>query len=253
MKRWQRIESLFEQALTLVPSERDSFLREVCAGDVELFEELSSLISNDLGTAHDDWAAVAAAELIGSTGSETAFHDSNVTLSGSTVGPYAMGDLIGVGAMGRVYRARDSRIGRDVAIKVLPREMRNRDSEVRRFQREARALGSLNHPNIAAIYDVIERSGAAYLVLELVEGVDLATRLHDGALTINEVLDIAAQIAHALEAAHAAKIVHRDLKPPTSSSHRADASRCSTSASRERWRARTSTVLIRPCQPPLAI
>ncbi len=215
MERWERIESLFEEALKLGPSERDAFLREACVADLQLFQEVSSLISNDSDSGHlgTSWAATAAAELIASGTCPAPAQHVWTDLSGTTVGPYTIGDLIGVGAMGQVYRAHDGRLRRDVAIKVLPIEMPNQEFEVQRFQREARALGSLNHPNIAAIYDVVEGDSAAFLVLEYVEGVNLAMRLRDGPLPVTEVLSVAAQMADALAAAHAAGIVHRDLKP----------------------------------------
>ena len=151
--------------------------------------------------------------------------------------------------MGQVYRARDGRLHRDVAIKVLPIEISNEESALRRFEREARALGALNHPNIAAIYDVIRDDGAAYLVLELVEGTDLATRLRDGAMPIDEVLGVAAQIADALAAAHAAGIVHRDLKPANIRSRLQGESRCWISAFRAPSTAQTSTIPVRQRRP----
>src|SRR5436190_3847852 len=115
--------------------------------------------------------------------------------------------------MGEVYRARDTRLGRDVAIKILsPRIAADRDA-VLRFEREARALATLNHPSIAAIYDVIESSGQPALVLELVDGQTLADRIAAGALSIDEAIGYAKQIADALDVAHEAGIVHRDLKP----------------------------------------
>jgi Tol biopolymer transport system component len=132
---------------------------------------------------------------------------------GTRIGGYEVGALIGAGGMGEVYRARDTRLGRDVAIKVLaPHIAADRDGVVR-FEREARALASLNHPNIAAIYDVVEQDGLPALVLELVEGETLADRIALAPLPITVSVDYAKQIADALDAAHEAGIVHRDLKP----------------------------------------
>src|SRR5262247_2306859 len=125
------------------------------------------------------------------------------------IGRYKVGDLIGEGGMGRVYRATDPRLGRDVAIKVLPESFVADAARIARFEREAQLLASLNHPNIGAIYGLEE--GA--LVLELVEGPTLADRLRRGPIPLNEALPIARQIADALEAAHEKGIVHRDLKP----------------------------------------
>jgi serine/threonine-protein kinase len=130
-----------------------------------------------------------------------------------TVGPYTLDSLLGVGGMGEVYRARDSRLGRDVAIKILPAAFAGDRERLARFKREAQVLASLNHPNIAAIYGFEAEGGIEALVLELVEGPTLADRLAVGALPVTEALAIAEQIAEALTAAHAAGVVHRDLKP----------------------------------------
>src|SRR5438093_11420014 len=129
------------------------------------------------------------------------------------LGSYEITGLLGKGGFGEVYRARDTKLKRDVAIKILPEEL-SRDAErVARFQREAEVLASLNHPNIAAIYDLDEADGSRFLVLELVEGETLAERIKRGALPVHEALDIAKHIAEALEAAHEKGVVHRDLKP----------------------------------------
>ena len=115
--------------------------------------------------------------------------------------------------MGEVYRARDTKLARDVAIKVLPAVFVSDPERVARFQREARTLASLNHPNIAAIYGLEESGGTAALVLELVEGPTIADRIASGPIPVDEALPIARQIAEALEAAHEHGIIHRDLKP----------------------------------------
>ena len=132
---------------------------------------------------------------------------------GSTVGRYEILSVLGVGGMGEVYRARDSRLHRDVAIKVLPPAVSADTERLARFDREARLLAALNHPNIGAIYDVEETGGLRALVLELVEGPTLEERLAGGPLPLSDALDVAQQVAHALEAAHERAIVHRDLKP----------------------------------------
>ena len=132
---------------------------------------------------------------------------------GATVGPYEIVVLLGVGGMGEVYRARDGRLHRDVAIKVLPPDVSADADRLARFDREARLLAALNHPNIAAIYGLEETAHGRALVLELVEGPTLADRLADGPLPISDALKIARLIANAVEAAHERGIVHRDLKP----------------------------------------
>src|SRR5689334_2168002 len=118
---------------------------------------------------------------------------------------------IGVGGMGEVYRARDTRLNRDVALKVLPQAVALDPDRLARFTREAQVLASLNHPNIAAIYGIEHADGQHALVLELVEGPTLGDRIADGALPVEEALPIAQQIAEAIEGAHACGIVHRDL------------------------------------------
>ena len=132
---------------------------------------------------------------------------------GAQLGSYEIVSLLGKGGMGEVYRARDLRLKREVAIKILPEEFSRDPERVSRFQREGETLATLNHPNIAAIYDLQEVNATRVLVMEVVEGETLADRLQRGRLTLDEALRLAAQIADALEAAHDKGIVHRDLKP----------------------------------------
>src|SRR5215471_15613203 len=133
--------------------------------------------------------------------------------SGSSIGTYEIVELLGTGGMGEVYRAHDSKLKRDVAIKVLPLEFAADGQRVTRFLREAQILASLNHPHIGAIYDLENVDGLQFLVLELVEGETLAGRIARAPIPVDEALSIALQIAEALEAAHEKGIVHRDLKP----------------------------------------
>jgi serine/threonine-protein kinase len=132
---------------------------------------------------------------------------------GTRLGAYEIVALIGSGGMWEVYRARDSRLNRDVAIKVLPSDVAADHDRLARFEREAQVLVSLNHPNIAHIYGVDDWSGTPALVVELVEGPTLADRIAKGPIPLDEALPIAKQIAEALEAAHEQRIIHRDLKP----------------------------------------
>src|SRR5437899_7001463 len=132
---------------------------------------------------------------------------------GTQLGSHEITALLGKHGMGEVYRARDTKLKRDVAIKILPDEFSHDADRVSRFQREAEVLASLNHPNIAAIYDLQEANGSRYLVLELVQGETLAERIARGPTPVEEALDIAKNICEALEAAHEKGIVHRDLKP----------------------------------------
>ncbi len=132
---------------------------------------------------------------------------------GTHLGPYKILSALGAGGMGEVYRATDTKLKRDVAVKVLPSALASDPDRLARFQREAEVLASLNHPHIAHIYGLEDADGVKALVMELVEGVTLADRIAQGGLPLDEALPIARQIAEALEAAHAQGIIHRDLKP----------------------------------------
>jgi serine/threonine protein kinase len=132
---------------------------------------------------------------------------------GTQLGSHEIVALLGKGGMGEVYRATDTKLKREVAIKVLPEEFSSDADRVSRFQREAQVLASLSHPNIANIYDLEEQNGSRYLVLELVEGEALADRIVRGPIPVEEVLEIAKQICLGLEVAHEKGVLHRDLKP----------------------------------------
>jgi len=132
---------------------------------------------------------------------------------GTRLGPYEIAGLLGAGGMGEVYRARDPRLGRSVAIKILPAAFSTDSDRLWRFEREARAVASLNHPHISTVHDIGEHDGHRYLVMELLEGQPLNARLESGPLPMPELLEVAMQIADGLEAAHGAGVIHRDLKP----------------------------------------
>ena len=133
--------------------------------------------------------------------------------SGTQLGNYTILSALGKGGMGEVWRARDTKLGREVAIKTLPEEFAKDADRLARFEREAKLLASLNHPNIAAIHGFEEDNGTHFLVLELVEGDTLADRIKRGAIPVEESVKLALQIAEALEAAHEKGVIHRDLKP----------------------------------------
>src|ERR1700719_3312706 len=185
-ERWNRIERFYHAALEHEPGGRAAFLVEACP-DAEMRSEVESLLGFD-GSAdsmleHPAWAKGLRA--------------------GERVGPYEILDRIGKGGMGEVWRARDPRLNREVAIKISAQQFSDR------FEREARSIAALNHSNICTLFDV----GPNYLVMELVEGATLAERIAQGPMPLDEALAIARQIADALEAAHEKGIVHRDLKP----------------------------------------
>ncbi|AMY07817.1 Serine/threonine-protein kinase PrkC [Luteitalea pratensis] len=210
-ERQGRIEQICQAALDHDAGDRAAFLAEVCAGDVDLQREVESLLAHEQSAAGfiESPALHVAAKVLPERG-----------LVGARIGPYEMIAILGAGGMGDVYRAHDSQLGRDVAIKVLPPAFLNDADRLARFDREARVLASLNHPHISAIYGLEHDAGGRQaLVLELVEGPTLAEQLksarartHVG-LPVAEALSIASQIATALETAHAKGIVHRDLKP----------------------------------------
>jgi len=133
--------------------------------------------------------------------------------AGTKLGPYAIQATLGAGGMGEVYRARDTRLGRDVAIKVMPASFASDADRLRRFEQEARAVAALNHPNILAVHDIGTQDGIPYIVTELLEGRTLRDQLNDGALPVRKALDYAEQISEGLAAAHSRGIIHRDLKP----------------------------------------
>jgi serine/threonine protein kinase/Tol biopolymer transport system component len=184
---------------------RLAFVRQASDGDSDLRREVELLLAQDEKTLVIDRPIAAAAHSL--------LADNAGVQPGSFVGPYRIDSLLGVGGMGEVYRARDSKLNRDVAIKILPSAFATDLDRLARFKREAQVLASLNHPNIAAIYGFDDSGAVHALVLELVEGPTLADRIARGPLPIDEALKIAKQIAEALEAAHEQGIIHRDLKP----------------------------------------
>jgi Tol biopolymer transport system component len=198
-ERWLKVQEIFGAALEREPAERANYLTEVCT-DTSLRQEVELMIA-----AHEQ----------GDSGFlEPRFAASKETLkSGSKIGPYEVLAAIGAGGMGEVYRARDTKLDREVAIKILPAAFARDPERLARFQREAKFLASLNHPNIASIYGLEDSGNTCALIMELVEGATLADRIKTGPMPIDEALPIAKQICEALEYAHERGVVHRDLKP----------------------------------------
>jgi Tol biopolymer transport system component len=200
------IERICQAALDRDPQSRVAFLAEACAGDDALRREVESLLAQEPGVERFMEAPVLG------VAPERIVIEPGVAI-GRSIGPYQVVSWLGAGGMGEVYRARDSKLGRDVALKVLPHSLAHEHDWAARFQREAKVLASLNHPNIAAIYGFEESSHLHALVLELVEGPTLADRIAQGPIPLDDALLSATQIAEALEAAHGHGVIHRDLKP----------------------------------------
>jgi serine/threonine protein kinase len=204
--RWSATERIFHAALERPVEARGAFLAQACGDDAELRREVESLLDGASATGFLEQPALQVAADLVTSGSAA-------PRTGQRIGVYSITALLGRGGMGEVYRARDTRLGRDVAIKVLPPALTAHPDRLARFEREARVLASLNHPHIGALYGLEESGGHLALVLELIEGETLADRLARGPIPIKAALALARQIADALEAAHEKGIVHRDLKP----------------------------------------
>ena len=213
-ERWRRIEELYHEARARAPADRSAFLAVACVDDEAMRRNVESLLDD---SASDD-GFLADPPLDMSPQTITSLLATRV---GASIGGYQLQALLGAGGMGEVYRAHDAKLGRDVAIKILPSAFTNNPDRLARLEREARMLAALNHPNICAIYGFEEAGGIRFLILELVEGETLAdtlahaSSLHkkDSGLPLGRVLGIARHIAEALEVAHDKGIVHRDLKP----------------------------------------
>ena len=197
-ERWRRVEELFDAALARAPQSRSAFLDSACGDDAELRRQVELLLSKD----------AQAGSFLEKPAADITLTMTAAIRPGHQFGPYRIIAPLGAGGMGEVYRAHDSKLGRDVAIKTLPAEFARNPERLARFRREARALAALNHPNIAAISGLEEIGEVDCLILELVEGETLR-----GPLPIAIALDRADQVAAALEAAHEKGIIHRDLKP----------------------------------------
>jgi serine/threonine protein kinase/Tol biopolymer transport system component len=198
--RWSVIERLYHEVVAQPAGHQAAFLSDRCGADDALRHEVESLLAHE----RDGAFLSTPVAVLG---------DGPGLRIGQTLGPYVISARLGEGGMGEVYQARDTRLGRDVAIKVLPAIFASDPDRLARFEREARMLAALNHPHIGAIYGVEHAEGIRALVLELVEGNTLADRLRRGPLPIAEALTVARQIADALDAAHEKGIIHRDLKP----------------------------------------
>jgi hypothetical protein len=202
-ERWHEVERLYHAACERRPEERLAFI-EGATEDEELAREVASLLAQDSGTA----------QFLESNGCEADGEISQMRLpAGERVGPYLVLEFLGAGGMGEVYKVRDMRLDRTVAMKLLPRASSTDPAALERFHREARAASALNHPRICTIHDSGEYHGQPFFVMELLEGQSLRERISGKPVPLPELLDVAVQVADALNAAHAKSIVHRDIKP----------------------------------------
>ena len=202
-ERWQQVKYVLASALERGPEERSRFLAEACGDDADLRGAVESLIRAE------------ARDLIPTepTARPLPSRRRPRLEAGDRLGPYEVCALLAVGGMGEVYRARDTRLGREVALKTLSQTVAADRDRIARLEREARAASALNHPHIVTVYDFGAAGEHHYIVMELVDGSSVRELLAEGPLSIERVLTIGAQVADALAAAHERSIVHRDLKP----------------------------------------
>lgn len=206
-ERWAKIDRLLDQAMECPPEARADFLAMACSGDDQLRREVESLLeahSHSESFLSRPALDLAARHLAG---------EREPSLVGKQLGAYQVISVLGFGGMGEVYLARDERLNRKLALKLLPQQFTRDADRVRRFEREARAASALNHPNIITIYDIGEMAGTYFIAAEFVEGQTLRQLIERGRLRAKEAMSICSQVADALDAAHTAGLVHRDIKP----------------------------------------
>jgi Tol biopolymer transport system component len=202
-ERWKQVEDLFEAAQKQPPDRRAEFLRQAYPGDPELCAEVESLLK----------AAESRDPLLDGSPLSSVTERPPALKPGDKLGNFEIVALIGRGGMGEVYRARDPRLKRDVAIKTLPSGFASDRDRIARFEREARAASALNHPNIVSVHDIGTEGGVSFIVSELVDGETLARLIQRGPLPLRKLVEVSTLIADGLAAAHAAGVIHRDLKP----------------------------------------
>src|SRR5262245_60455877 len=197
-ERWQRVTEIFHAALARETGQRAAFVAEACGGDAALQADVETLLAGDARAENGGDPLVTPRERV---------------QAGTALGPYRIESAIGAGGMGEVYKARDTRLNRTVAIKVLPAAFANEPELRQRFEREAQAIAALKHSHICVLHDVGREDGVEFLVMEYLEGETLEQRLKKGPLPLDRCLQYAIDVAEALHSAHGAGITHRDLKP----------------------------------------
>jgi serine/threonine protein kinase/Tol biopolymer transport system component len=206
--RWQTIKEFFNAAVDLPPAERAGFLESACRGDESVRREVESLLAAHVRG--ESFLAIPAFEM----GASLLADSPGVPTAGDQIGRYKILSQLGSGGMGEVYLALDTTLGRNIALKLLPFDLAGDEHRMRRFEQEARTASALNHPNVCVIHEIGKtEDGRQFIAMEYVDGITLRGRMEQKRLTVTEALDVGAQIAWALEAAHAAGVVHRDVKP----------------------------------------
>jgi len=215
-ERWKQVNDLFQSTVDRAPGERAAFLDEACHGDEGLRREVESLLTSYERS--ENFIELPAFEVA----PELVTNAKAGALVGKVIGHYRIESLIGVGGMGEVYLARDERLGRKAALKLLPDSLTTDGTQLSRFKNEARSASALNHPNILTVYEIGAEGDRLFIATEFIEGITLRASLACGRMNPHAALDIAVQVASALAAAHEAGVVHRDIKPGTSCCDRTD-------------------------------
>src|SRR5881227_2076425 len=206
-ERWKQVNDLFQSAVERAPAERAAFLDEACRGDESLRREVGSLLTSHERS--ENFIELPAFEVA----PELVTSERTNTLVGKLIGHYRIESLVGVGGMGEVYLARDERLGRKAALKLLPDSLTIDETQLSRFKNEARSASALNHPNILTVYEIGAEGDRQFIATEFIEGITLRASIARGRINPHAALEIAVQVASALTAAHEAGVVHRDIKP----------------------------------------